>query len=157
MGMRSPDKASGSRAASAEPAAAPNAPGAPARRPALLMMAAAALALEAAGLAVTGVLTAYDAATGRSYQVSSGIALTIFVFVVVAGLAWIASGVARVRPWSRTPAVMTQLVTGIVAVWLLQAHRFDWGIPALLLAVAGLVALLIPASLRALTRQVNRQ
>jgi len=121
------------------------------------MMAAAALALEAAGLAVVGVLTAYDAATGRSYQVSSGIALTIFVFVVVAGLAWIASGVARVRPWSRTPAVMTQLVTGIVAVWLLQVHRFDWGIPALLLAVAGLVALLIPASLRALTRQVNRQ
>ena len=76
--------------------------------------------------------------------------------IVVAGLAWIASGIARVRPWSRTPAVMTQLLTGVIAICLLQAHRFDWGIPALLLAIAGLAGLLAPASLRALTRATPR-
>jgi hypothetical protein len=119
------------------------------------MMAAAAVAVEAAGLGVAGVLTAADAAAGRSSQASSGVALTILEFIVVAGLAWIASGVARVRPWSRTPAVMVQAFTGVVAVYLLQAHRFDWGIPALLLAAAGLAALLAPASWRALTRQAT--
>jgi hypothetical protein len=64
----------------------------------------------------------------------------------------IAAGLARVRPWSRTPAVMTQVLTGVIAVYLLQAHRFDWGVPALLLALAGLAGLLAPPSLRALSR-----
>lgn len=126
-------------------------------RPPLLTLAAAVLAVQAAGLAVAGVLTAVDAATGRSYQASSGVALTIFDFVVVAVLAWVASGIARLRPWSRTPALMIQVFTGAVAVYLLQAHRYDWAVPALLLAIAGLAALLAPASLRALTRQVSRR
>ncbi|HZZ53731.1 MAG TPA: hypothetical protein VFE26_05540 [Trebonia sp.] len=62
------------------------------------------------------------------------------------------------RPWSRTPAAMIQVFTGIVAVYLLQAHRFDWGVIALLLALAGLAGLLTPASFRALNRPtVNRR
>jgi hypothetical protein len=117
----------------------------------MLRLAAGVQAAEAAGLAVAGVLTAIAAASGRSYQASSGVALTLLVFVVVAGLAWIASGIARVRPWSRTPAVMTQVLTGVIAIYLLQAHRLDWGVPALLLAVAGLAGLLAPSSLRALS------
>ncbi len=120
------------------------------------MLAAAALAVEAAGLCVAGVLTAVDTAAGRSYQASSGVALTVLLFIAVAGVAWIASGVYQVRSWSRTPAVMTQLCAGIVAVYLLRAHRFDWGIPAALLAVAVLAALLSPASLRALNRTITR-
>jgi hypothetical protein len=122
-------------------------------RPVTLRVAAGVQAAEAAGLAVAGVLAAVDAATGRSSRASNGVALTLFAFIVVAGLAWIAFGIARVQPWSRTPAVMTQLLTGIIAVYLLQAHRFDWGIPALLLAIAGLAGLLAPASLRALSRR----
>ncbi len=133
MGMRSPQ-------------------GAAASRPATLQLAAGVQAAEAAGLAVAGVLTAINAAAGRSSQTSNGIALTLLAFIVVAGLAWIAWGIARVRPWSRTPAVMTQVFTGVVAIYLLQAHRFDWGVPALLLAAAGLAGLLAPASLRVLNR-----
>ena len=116
-----------------------------------LRLAAGVQAIEAAGLCVAGVLTAVDAAAGRSAQVSSGVALTLLEFIVAAGLAWIASGIARQRPWSRTPAMLTQVFTGVVAVYLLQAHRFDWGVPALLLAIAGLAGLLAPASFRALS------
>ena len=134
MGMRSPQ-------------------GATVSRPATLRLAAGVQAAEAACLAVAGVLAAVDAAAGRSSRASNGVALTLFVFIVVAGLAWIAAGIARVQPWSRTPAVMTQVLTGIIAVILLQAHRFDWGIPALLLAIAGLAGLLAPASLHALSRR----
>lgn len=122
--------------------------------PGLLRLAAGVQAVEAAGLCVAGVLAAVDAAAGRSSQSSSGIALTLLAFVVAAGLAWIAWGIAGVRPWSRTPAVLTQVLTGVIAVYLLQAHRFDWGVPALLLALAGLAGLLTPASFRALTRPV---
>jgi len=147
MGLRSPGGAA-QRAADAAPAAQ-----SAARRPAMLTVAVVALAVEAVGLSVAGVLTAVDAAAGRSHQASSGIALTVFEFVVVAGIVLIALGVARLRPWSRTPAVMTQVLTGVVAVYLLQAHRYDWGVPALLVAVAGLAGLLAPASLRALSRR----
>jgi hypothetical protein len=146
MGMRSPAGwlgATGKKGAAA------------ARRPPLLSLAAAAVAVEAAGLGVAGVITAVDAGAGRSSQASSGVALTILEFIAVAGIAWIASGVARVRPWSRTPALMIQVFTGVVAVYLLQAHRFDWGVPALLLAAAGLAAVVAPSSWRALTRQTR--
>ena len=48
---------------------------------------------------------------------------------------------------------MTSRRTGVVAVYLLQAHRYDWGIPALLVAGAGLAGLLAPVSFRALSRR----
>ena len=120
--------------------------------PGTLLLATGVQAAEAAGLAVAGVLTAVDTAAGHSSQASSGVGLTLLTFIVVAGLALIAAGLARVRPWSRTPAVMTQVLTGVIAVYLLQAHRFDWGVPALLLALAGLAALVAPSSWRALNR-----
>ena len=122
--------------------------------PGMLRLAAGVQVAEATGLCVAGVLAAVDTAGGRSSQSSSGIALTLLAFIVAAGLAWIALGIARVKPWSRTPAVMTQVLTGVVAIYLLQAHRFDWGVPALLLALAGLAGLLAPASFRALNRPV---
>ena len=123
--------------------------------PWMLRLAAGVQAIEAAGLCVAGVLTAVDAAAGRSAQASSGIALTLLAFIVAAGLAWIAWGIARLQPWSRTPAVLTQVLTGVIAVYLLQAHRFDWGVPALLLAITGLAGLLAPASFRALSHSAS--
>lgn len=128
--------------------------GATVNAPVMLRLAAGVQAAEAAGLALAAVLGAVDVAAGRSSQTSSGIALVLLEFIVVAGLAWVASGIARVRPWSRTPALMTQVFTGVIAVYLLQASRFDWGVPALLLAVAGLAGLLVPSSFRALTRSL---
>jgi hypothetical protein len=100
---------------------------------------------------VATVLAGIDAGHGRSYQAASGIALTIIGLATVVMLGFVAAGVARSRRWSRTPALLTQLFTGIVGIYLVQGQRYIWGIPALLLAVAGFVALLAPASTRALT------
>jgi hypothetical protein len=97
-----------------------------------------------------------DAASGQAYRSSSAIALIVMELIVAVGVAWIASGIARVLPWSRTPAVMTQVIAAMIAVWLLEAHRFWWGIPTLLLVIAGLAGLFAPASLRALTRGPSR-
>jgi len=117
-----------------------------------LFLAAGALAAEVAGLCVAVVLNVIDSASGHAWTPSNAIAFIVLELIVAIGVAWIASGIARVRPWSRTPAVMTQLFTALIAIWLLEAHRYDWGVPALLLAAAGLAGLFAPASLRALTR-----
>jgi hypothetical protein len=49
----------------------------------------------------------------------------------------VAVGLARVRRWSRTPALLTQLFTGIIGIYLVQGHRYWLGVPGLALAVAG--------------------
>jgi hypothetical protein len=118
----------------------------------LLIVAAAALAAEAVGLVVSVAVNAADSATGQSATAYHGAGFIALQVVVAIGVAAIALGVARLRPWSRTPAVMTQVLTGVIAVALLQAGRYGWGAPALLMAVAGLVGLFAPDSLRALSR-----
>ena len=95
------------------------------------------------------------AAQGKSYQSSSGIALTIIGAGTAVILALVVTGLARVRRWSRTPALLTQLFVGIVGIYLVQGHRFWLGVPALVMAVAGLALLLMPPSLRALTFPAN--
>jgi hypothetical protein len=107
-------------------------------------------AIEAAGVLGASVLAGIDTGSGRSYHVSSGIALTAIGVATAVGLGYVAAGLARVRRWSRTPALLTQLFAGIVSIYLLQGHRYDWGGPGLALALAGLVALLVPPSMRAL-------
>jgi hypothetical protein len=129
---------------------------APAREPKALRLAAAAQGIEAVGLAVATVFAAVSTADGRSHTQASGIALTLLVFVAAAGLAAIAVGLAKARPWSRVPAAMTQLFVIIAAVALLDGHRPEWGVPALVLAVACLAGLLTPTSLRTLNRQMDQ-
>jgi len=121
-------------------------------RPLSLLGAAGVQAADAAIVLVATVLAGVDTATGQSYQVGSGIALTLIGLATVAALATVALGLARVRKWSRTPALLTQLFVGIVGIYLVQSNRYEWGVPCLVLAVAGFAALLAPASMRALAR-----
>ena len=119
--------------------------------PPTLRAAAVVQGAESVLVLVATVLAGVDAAAGQSYHVSSGIALTVIGIAAVAALALVAAGLARARRWSRTPALLTQLFAGIVGIYLLQAHRFDWGLTLMVLAVLGFAALLSPPSLRALT------
>jgi hypothetical protein len=118
----------------------------------MLRVAAAAQAAEAAGLVVAVVFNLVDWASGQAWTTGNAVGLSLVELIVAAGVACIAVGLARVRPWSRTPAVLTQVFTVMIAVWLLEAHRYGWGLPVLLLAVAGFAGLFAPASLRALNR-----
>jgi hypothetical protein len=135
-------------------AQAPQAPQAPqaGRAPLTVRLAGAVQAGEAVLLLVATVLAAVDTAVGKSYQAASGIALTVIGLATVAVLLFVALGLARARPWARTPALMTQLFTGIVGFYLVSGSRLEWGIPALVLAAGGLVALFTPASTKALAR-----
>jgi hypothetical protein len=130
-----------------------SAEGAQGTSPPMLRVAAAAQAVEAVGLCVAIVFNLIDWASGNDSTTSNAIGFIVVEAIVAIGVAWIATGLARVRPWSRTPAVMTQVLTAVIGVWLLQAGRYEWGVPALLLAIAGLAGLFTPSSLRALTRR----
>jgi hypothetical protein len=123
------------------------------QRPPTLVGAAGVQAADAAIVLAASVLAGVDAATGQSYQQASGVALTLIGLGTAAALAVVAVGLARGRRWSRTPALLTQLFFGIVGIYLVQGHRYGWGVPALALAVAGFAAVLAPPSLRALTGQ----
>ena len=122
----------------------------------MLILAAAAQAAEAVGLCVAVILNVIYSASGDASTASDGAAFIGLEVIVAVAVAWVAWGIVRVRPWSRTPAVLTQVFTLLIAVWLLQAHRYGWGIPALLLAIAALAGLFAPTSLRALTRTMDR-
>jgi peptidoglycan/LPS O-acetylase OafA/YrhL len=120
------------------------------RRPASVTVAAVVQAAEAAGVLAASILAGIDTGAGKSYHADSGIALTLIGVATAAALAGVAAGLARTRRWSRTPAILTQLFVGIVGIYLVQGHRFDWGVPGIALAAVGLAALLLRPSLRAL-------
>lgn len=122
------------------------------QRPPSLLGAAGVQAADALIVLAASVLAGIDTAAGQSYQAGSGIALTLIGVGTAAALAWVALGLYRARRWSRTPAALTQLFAGIVGVYLVQGHRYGWGIPLLVLAGAGFALLLAPPSLRALNR-----
>ncbi len=122
------------------------------QRPPSLLGAAAVQAADALIVVAGSVLAGVDTIAGKSYQAGSGIALTLIGLATAAALGWVALGLAGARRWSRTPAALTQLFIGIVGIYLVQGHQYAWGIPALLLACAGVALVLAPASLRALAR-----
>lgn len=119
--------------------------------PGTVLAAAAVQAMEAVAVLTASILAGIDTANGRSYELASGIAITIIGVCTAAMLGLVAYGLRAGRRWSRTPAVLTQLFAGIVAVYLLQSGRYDWGVPFIVLAVAGLATILAPPSLRLLT------
>jgi hypothetical protein len=121
------------------------------QRPPSLLGAAGVQAADALIVLAASALAGVDTVAGKSYQRGSGIALTLIGVATAAALAWIAVGLSRGRRWSRTPATLTQRFVGIVGIYLVQGHRYAWGIPSLVLAAAGLVLLFMPASFRALT------
>ena len=123
------------------------------RRPGTLAWAAAVQAVEAAGVLLASVLSGFDTARGQSYHVNSGIALTVIGLGAAIALGYVALGIIRLRTWSRTPALLTQLFCGIVSIYLLQGGRYSWGVPGVLLAIAGFVTLLVPPSVHALASE----
>jgi hypothetical protein len=142
--------AQASRAQSSQPQAAE--PSQPVARPRELRLAAAIQAAEAAGMLVAAGFAAVATADGKSYEMSSGIALTLIAVATAALFTAFAVGLTRARPWTRTPVVMFQLAIGIWGVFLLTGHRYEWGVPMLVLAAATLACMFTPASLRALNR-----
>ena len=119
--------------------------------PRTVLVLAVIQAIEAAGILVAAILAGLDTGAGKSYELASGIAITAIGVGTALALGLVARGIRAGRRWTRTPALLTQLFTGIIAIYLLQAPRYDWGVPAAALAIAGLAMLFAPASMHVLT------
>jgi hypothetical protein len=119
--------------------------------PRSVLVAATVQAIEAVGILAASTLAAIATASGHSYQRTSGIAITLIGIATAIALAFVARALRAGRRWSRTPAMLTQLFTGIVAIYLIQSGRLDWGIPVIVVAIVGLAALFSPASIELLT------
>src|SRR5215831_989236 len=87
-------------------------------RPRALRLAAALQALEAVGMCVAAGFAAVSTADGQSYQRASGVALTLIAVGTAVVFALLAVGLAKARPWARTPVVMTQLAIGAWGIYL---------------------------------------
>jgi uncharacterized iron-regulated membrane protein len=121
-------------------------------RPAGIRVATVVQGVEAAGITAGAIAAAVVTADGRNFQLGNEIGLTLIAFAAACGLAAFTVGLHRVQPWSRTPVFLTQLFVGGAGLFLLDGHRWGWGIAALLPALICLVALFTPATFRALNR-----
>jgi len=116
-----------------------------AQRPVSLVIACTLGALEAIALVVCAVLVVVDAGDGEA---GSAIGVAVFFVLAAAALGLCVAGLWRLSSWSRAPIVLAQLIM----LGLAWDVREDAALASILLvvALAAVVAILHPASLRAL-------
>ncbi|MFC4536095.1 hypothetical protein [Sphaerisporangium dianthi] len=122
-------------------------------RPVTLTVAASILAVEGATAVVLGGYVGVETIIGTPADVSSSIIVAAFGVLAGAALLWVARGALKAARWSRAPGVVTQIFALPVAVSLIQSDQVVIGVLLGLAALAGLVALLAPATTRAMIEE----
>lgn len=132
--------------------AADSAP-ASADRPATVTAAMALTAVIALALTVYGVYLVIAGLAGKPVLAARAETAGAIFFVFGLGIGWVARGLARVRPWARTPAMLANLFIVIFSypLWL-QDGKYIQGVPLGLYGLAGLVLLFVPSSHAVLSR-----
>jgi hypothetical protein len=127
------------------------------RRPIPLTIAAVIVGLQGTGLLALGVYLIESGLFGSPDSVS--VAITTGLLAVVGGLALlaVAYGLIKIRVWSRSPAILWQLLTIGVAWYQLQAGLGELGIPLIVTAAITVVLLLTPSATNALERRTAGQ
>jgi hypothetical protein len=119
--------------------------------PAVLRLAALVLAAEAAGVVTLGLVDGFKVVTGSPRSFGLAVVGALLALGTGAVLLLLARAVLRTRGWAFTPALVLQGLALPVGYSLaVQAGRWYYGGPILLLAIAALCLLLAPASRRAL-------
>ncbi|HEX4728745.1 MAG TPA: hypothetical protein VH298_13155 [Jatrophihabitans sp.] len=125
----------------------------PDQPPGTVRVAAALVAVEAAGLLIVALVLAGLAIAHTSNRLWAALAIVAFALLGALVLAGCARGLLGLRPSARSPVVLIQLLALPVGYSLgIQAGRPVAGVPILLLAVAVLVVLFTPTARAALDR-----
>lgn len=120
-------------------------------RPVTLLIAAVVVALEGLVALGLGIYVGVESLTGRPDNLTTAIAESAFGVLIGAGLLWVAwGGLFKAERWGRAPGVLTQIFMLPVAVTLMESGLPVIGIPLIVVALAGLVALLAPPTTHAL-------
>jgi uncharacterized membrane protein (DUF2068 family) len=114
-------------------------------RPSSLAAAAGLLALQAAGLAVYGLVEGVRALVGHPQDRGTAVLLAIVVLIYAAGVAVAAVGLWRARRWAQTPTYLVQFFALVIGIG--QLHTLPGlMVPLLVVAVLTLVAVSLPDS-----------
>ena len=108
------------------------------------MQAALLVALEGAALAVLGLGYGIAGVVGEPFDRTATLLQAGFVVLVGGLVLLVARGLARVAGWSRSPAVVLQLLALPVGVGLVQGEVWYAAVPVLLLAGGVLYLLATP-------------
>ena len=71
------------------------------------------------------------------------------------GIGWVCRGLAKLQPWSRTPAMLTHLLLIGSAYRIMQDSQYLEAVLVGLYGIAGVVLLFVPASHKVLSRDVR--
>lgn len=127
-------------------------PNASAPRPATVTAAAATTALPGVALTAYGVYQLVDGFLGTPMDRAMAATLGVIYLAMGLGVCWVARGLLRCEPWSRTPAFLTYLLIGGVAYWMFQGDYYLYGALSVTYGAAGIVLLFAPGSHKVLTR-----
>ena len=117
----------------------------PSRAPTPLLVAAALVAVQGVGLVALAVVGLLDLVSSR---VEVGVSVSVFFAVYGAALVACAVALTRCRGWARGPVMLTQLIQLGIA-WNVRDNAL-LAVPLALTALVALVAMVQPASIRAL-------
>ncbi|GGO64559.1 hypothetical protein [Nonomuraea cavernae] len=121
------------------------------KRPLSLVVAAIVVALEGLVALGLGLFVGVETARGDAENLTAALAEAAFGMLIGAGLLWVAwGGLLRMERWGRSPGVLAQIFLLPVAWTLIQADQLLLGIPVIVAALIGLVALLAPPTTHAL-------
>ena len=116
-------------------------PGARAGRPATVRAVVALVALQALTLVAIAIFYGVELVVASPDSVVTAVASAVLVLVAGIGMALVAWGLARGRRWSRTPALVAQLLLLPVGYEISQGQR--WWLGLLLLLWCGGIAVLL--------------
>jgi hypothetical protein len=114
-------------------------------RPLSLRVAAALMALEAAGLGGYGLVEGVRALVGHPQDRATALLLGVVIGIYAAGVMTAALGLWRVRRWAQTPTYLVQFFSFVIGIG--QLHTLPGiGITLIIIAAAILVAVSLPGS-----------
>jgi hypothetical protein len=117
-----------------------------------LLLAAAIVGVESLIGIGYGVYLLIAAFVGTPREFGQAVAVGVTITLLAAPLPWVARGLSRAKMWSRTPAVMLQLLGLWFAYYMVQGGFYAGAVPTVVATVAGLVVIFLPSSTAALTR-----
>ncbi|MDF2444456.1 MAG: hypothetical protein JWR01_2659 [Subtercola sp.] len=129
-------------------------PGAPFRRPVLLVLLAALLLVEALAVLAVGAWLIAELGLAEPESFATAIALIVLVLAAGVWVLFIAVGVFRLRPWTRGAVLTWQILQVIVAICIFQGLFADTvdGWPLLGVSLLGIALLMSPPVVAATRR-----